>query len=169
MKCIAEKVNQSINPSISLRQLNRDDPIDAMALNVFARALHFAPGEAIPHSLLVFLPDENDSWEDMLLVEDGLSRLVSLGFLTPTGDRTYVIHPVYGDAWSLKDNARRIINPGSVGQPRDSDPRAAYGLLDLEKMTWEHCRVEYDIERTQKRMRDEGLSDRLIARLSFGW
>ena len=83
--------------------------------------------------------------------------------------RTNAVEPLYNVSWSLEDQSRRIINPGSVGQPRDSDPRAAYALLDLETMVWEHCRVEYDIERTQKKMRDAGLSERLVARLAFGW
>ena len=65
--------------------------------------------------------------------------------------------------------SRLIINPGSVGQPRDSDPRAAYGLLDLEAMTWEHRRVAYPIEDTQSRMRQHGLPHRLVARLKYGW
>lgn len=67
-------------------------------------------------------------------------------------------------------NAKRvIINPGSVGQPRDSDPRAAYATLDLEKNTWQHHRVAYDIAATQARMENHGLPQRLIARLQYGW
>ncbi len=62
-----------------------------------------------------------------------------------------------------------IINPGSVGQPRDSDPRAAYSLLDLDTLTWQHKRVPYDIAATQKRMLHAKLPQRLIARLQFGW
>lgn len=62
-----------------------------------------------------------------------------------------------------------LINPGSVGQPRDSDPRAAYGILDTEAMTWVHRRVAYDIEETQNRMSEAGLPVRLIARLAYGW
>ncbi len=62
-----------------------------------------------------------------------------------------------------------IINPGSVGQPRDSDPRAGYAMLDLEALTWQHKRVPYDIAETQKRMLQAKLPHRLIARLQFGW
>lgn len=64
---------------------------------------------------------------------------------------------------------RLIINPGSVGQPRDSDPRAAYGILDGEALTWEYRRVAYDIATTQERMREHDLPYRLIARLEMGW
>jgi diadenosine tetraphosphatase ApaH/serine/threonine PP2A family protein phosphatase len=63
---------------------------------------------------------------------------------------------------------RSLINPGSVGQPRDGDPRAGYLILDQElgRVTWH--RVEYDIGRVQTGMRAVGLPDRLSARLSFG-
>jgi len=63
---------------------------------------------------------------------------------------------------------RMIINPGSVGQPRDGDPRASYALLDAENMTWEFHRVAYPIEITQERMRARGLPRRLIERLEMG-
>ena len=63
---------------------------------------------------------------------------------------------------------RTLVNPGSVGQPRDGDPRASYLVLDQEagRVTWH--RVEYDIERVQTAMRAAGLPDRLAARLTFG-
>jgi predicted phosphodiesterase len=75
--------------------------------------------------------------------------------------------PLYDRPVDLNKN-RLIINPGSVGQPRDYDPRSAYSLLDLEKMTWEHRRVEYPIEETQALMTEIGLPERLISRLEFG-
>src|SRR5205085_2376427 len=53
--------------------------------------------------------------------------------------------------------ARRLLNPGSVGQPRDGDPRAAYLLLDVDRERASFRRVEYDIERTQTEIRDAGL------------
>jgi diadenosine tetraphosphatase ApaH/serine/threonine PP2A family protein phosphatase len=63
---------------------------------------------------------------------------------------------------------RLILNPGSIGQPRDGDPRAAYALLDDEAMTWELRRVAYDIAETQRRMRERRLPDRLVERLEYG-
>lgn len=65
--------------------------------------------------------------------------------------------------------ARRIINPGSVGQPRNSDPRAAYALLDPETMTWEYRRVDYPIAQTQEQMHEIGMPEKLITRLAHGW
>jgi len=67
------------------------------------------------------------------------------------------------------DQRRLIINPGSVGQPRDGNPDASYVILDTEAHTVTYRRVPYAIEETQERMRQAGLPPRLIARLSFGW
>jgi predicted phosphodiesterase len=78
------------------------------------------------------------------------------------------VRPAYCETLPLEET-RLIINPGSVGQPRDADPRAAYALLDTEAMTWEHRRVSYPVSVTQERMRDLGLPQRLIARLEMGW
>jgi diadenosine tetraphosphatase ApaH/serine/threonine PP2A family protein phosphatase len=65
-------------------------------------------------------------------------------------------------------DARRLLNPGSVGQPRDGDPRAAYLVLDLDARTATFERAEYDIERTQAEIRDAGLPEILAARLAVG-
>ena len=69
----------------------------------------------------------------------------------------------------LPMNPRAIFNPGSVGQPRDHNPRAAYALFDPVALTWELRRVEYDIPGVQKRMQQAGLPWRHIQRLSGGW
>lgn len=66
-----------------------------------------------------------------------------------------------------KDN-RYIINVGSVGQPRDNDPRACYLLVDTEAGTGAYRRVEYDIKITQEKMRDASLPTFLIDRLAMG-
>ncbi len=63
---------------------------------------------------------------------------------------------------------RLIINPGSVGQPRDHDPRAAYAVFDSTHNTLELRRVEYDIAATQRRMAELRLPEWLIQRLSQG-
>ena len=78
------------------------------------------------------------------------------------------IMPDYTQPMPL-DATRRIINPGSVGQPRDSDPRSSYALLDTETLVWEYKRVEYPISRTQEKMRKEGMPPRLVERLGYGW
>ncbi len=63
---------------------------------------------------------------------------------------------------------RWLLNPGSVGQPRDGDPRAAYLLLDLESRKAQFRRVAYNIEATQAEIRKAGLPEALAERLSEG-
>lgn len=64
---------------------------------------------------------------------------------------------------------RAIANPGSVGQPRDRDPRAAFAVFDRDAKDWDYRRVEYDIESVQARMRKAGLPERHIVRIAAGW
>ncbi len=61
-----------------------------------------------------------------------------------------------------------VMNPGSVGQPRDGDPRAAYAIVDTEALSVELCRVEYDIDRVAAAIRDVGLPESLADRLYEG-
>lgn len=63
---------------------------------------------------------------------------------------------------------RLMLNPGSVGQPRDGDPKSAYLLVDLDAQTVEFRRVAYDIERTQSLMHEARLPTWLAERLSHG-
>jgi diadenosine tetraphosphatase ApaH/serine/threonine PP2A family protein phosphatase len=65
-------------------------------------------------------------------------------------------------------DGRRLLNPGSVGQPRDGDPRAAWMLLGLEERFAEFRRVPYSIERTQAEMHERGLPQALATRLERG-
>jgi len=61
-----------------------------------------------------------------------------------------------------------LINCGSVGQPRDGDPRAAFLLLDTSARTWRHVRVTYDIEAAAAGIRKAGLPELLADRLFIG-
>ena len=72
-----------------------------------------------------------------------------------------------GDETGTTDEVA-MINCGSVGQPRDGDPRAAYLLLDTEKRTFRHIRVEYDIEAAAVAIRAAGLPEHLAGRLFLG-
>ncbi|SRR5579875_591757 len=69
--------------------------------------------------------------------------------------------------WMLPRGYRAIINPGSVGQPRDGDPRASYLIYD-DEVGFEFRRVPYDVELTQQKMRANGLSPRMARRLARG-
>ncbi len=61
-----------------------------------------------------------------------------------------------------------VCNPGSVGQPRDGDPRAAYAVLDLEEGRVDEHRVNYDIDRVMRAVTDAGLPERTANRLKQG-
>ncbi|MDQ2682287.1 MAG: metallophosphoesterase family protein [Chloroflexota bacterium] len=73
----------------------------------------------------------------------------------------------HGDTLDLLAG-RYLINPGSVGQPRDRDPRAAYALLDTDIGSLVARRVEYDVAGTQKQMAMANLPEVLISRLAHG-
>src|ERR1700726_175237 len=81
------------------------------------------------------------------------------------------IHPRMNESFAplrLEPPRRYLLNPGSVGQPRDADPRAAFAIADLEHQTVEFWRVEYDIAAVQQRMRKARLPEALVQRLIVG-
>jgi predicted phosphodiesterase len=69
---------------------------------------------------------------------------------------------------SLEPKTRYLLNPGSVGQPRDGDPRAAFAIADLDKHKVEFWRTRYDISAVQERMERAGAPEALVLRLAFG-
>jgi len=73
-----------------------------------------------------------------------------------------------GDVVRLKEFERTIVNVGGVGQPRDGDPRASYGVYDSDKKEASIYRVPYDIEKVQQKMRTKGLPEPLVERLKYG-
>ena len=79
----------------------------------------------------------------------------------PSGDLV-----TYKEKASKGEMERYIMNVGSVGQPRDGDPRASYAIVDDEKL--EIVRVPYDVESVQKKMSKAGLPSLLIERLATG-
>jgi predicted phosphodiesterase len=75
--------------------------------------------------------------------------------------------PLMNDVTQL--TPRAILNPGSVGQPRDRDPRSAFAIFDTEAHTWDYRRVDYDIQDIQQQMINLQLPERHIMRLTSGW
>ncbi|MEO8458515.1 MAG: metallophosphoesterase family protein [Chloroflexota bacterium] len=73
-----------------------------------------------------------------------------------------------GAVVQLAGQAKLALNPGSVGQPRDGDKRASYGVIDTDARTFTLHRVPYDIPQTQMLMADAGLPGWLIDRLAVG-
>ena len=71
-------------------------------------------------------------------------------------------------AYPIREGCRYLVNVGSVGQPRDGDPRAACGIYDTDAAIIEIKRVDYDFASTQKKIRKAGLPDALATRLGVG-
>ena len=82
-----------------------------------------------------------------------------LASLTPREARSEVV---------MEGNTRYLINCGAVGQPRDNDPRAAYGIVDAERRTIETLRVPYDVSGAQAKIVEAGLPGVLAQRLAVG-
>ena len=73
------------------------------------------------------------------------------------------------DFYKTKIMNKTILNPGSIGQPRDHNPQASYAIFDPDAMTWELRRLEYSIEDVQQRIKKSGLPWRNALRLAEGW
>ena len=71
-------------------------------------------------------------------------------------------------ALRIEKDKRYLLNPGSIGQPRDGDPRAGFAIADLDHSAIEFWRVPYDIQQVQTRMRSARLPEPLVHRLSLG-
>ena len=88
--------------------------------------------------------------------------------LALTFDGREVVGGLAPDGTEIELSARLLLNPGSVGQPRDGDPRAAWLLVDIERRFAAFHRVAYSIESTQAEMRERGLPAALALRLERG-
>jgi predicted phosphodiesterase len=91
------------------------------------------------------------------------------------GEEWLTLRPMYksSDAaetftFPMKKTAKYLINPGSAGQPRDGDWRAACCIFDTEKHAIQFLRIPYDVKTAQKKILDANLPDRLASRLSEG-
>jgi predicted phosphodiesterase len=97
----------------------------------------------------------------------GHSHLPISFTLAENGDK--IVRTIAEGDQELIITGRAILNPGSVGQPRDRDPRASYGIFHPEASLWKIFRVEYDIAAVQKRIFAAGLPEKGAMRLENGW
>jgi predicted phosphodiesterase len=97
----------------------------------------------------------------------GHSHLQCMFQLDPRNDRVNLFPIRAGDRVPLQPRA--ILNPGSVGQPRDRDARAAYAIYHTEQNVWEPRRVMYNIPEVQQRIRDAHLPEKHAIRIAEGW
>lgn len=93
------------------------------------------------------------------------------GWMWTRGGLLWLRRPAPGErevVHELPEDGLFLLNPGSVGQPRDGDPRAAFAIWDTEQRTITFRRVEYDIGKAQRKILASGLPERLALRLAFG-
>ena len=138
------------------------------------------PQARLEHAELFHASARDPVWEYVLGGESALATLelteaplVLVGHshvpfaVALEGDELSGAHAPAGTEIDLAPG-RRLCNPGSVGQPRDGDWRAAWLLLDLDEGRASFRRVEYDVQATQAEIRDAGLPASLAERLAYG-
>jgi predicted phosphodiesterase len=82
--------------------------------------------------------------------------------------RPEVLHPREEEVVQLRPGATYLINPGSVGQPRDGIARASFGILDIINMAYRNVRTTYKVHETQRKVLQAGLPSELAYRLAEG-
>jgi diadenosine tetraphosphatase ApaH/serine/threonine PP2A family protein phosphatase len=112
-----------------------------------------------------YLFDESDAYKSFLALRTpfgfvGHSHVPSF-FAEKAGAGGYLKEGVL----KLRKNERYLLNPGSIGQPRDRDPRLSFGILDEDKLTFEIVRLPYDNKRASEKILAEGLPSSLAYRL----
>lgn len=142
--------------------------LPAMAITQHATLAHGSPRSPIwEYVTTAAAATENFEAFETDVCFIGHTHIAMLAVLAD-GAETAEISPLRdGDVIDLL-TGRFLINPGSVGQPRDRDPRAAYVILDTDRGTVTARRVEYDIGATQRQMAIANLPEVLIARLAHG-
>ncbi len=147
------------------------------------RALPQGPMELNGFNLIHGSPVDEDEYlvgvRDAAMVSDYLDRDVSFfghthlqgGFLLHRNGVKRLPKPAMDQSEltvELEPGSAYLINPGSVGQPRDGDPRAGYAVYHAEQRFVTYYRVPYDVADAQRRIRAAGLPDTLASRLATG-
>jgi diadenosine tetraphosphatase ApaH/serine/threonine PP2A family protein phosphatase len=130
---------------------------------------HGSPGNPIWEYLLTRVQAiENFSRFEQQVCFVGHSHVPLIFRLNASGRCDGPTSPDSGKTLNLEAGMRYIVNPGSIGQPRNQDPRAAYALLDTDAGTIRFERIAYDVEETQRQMRAANLPEPLALRLQYG-
>ncbi len=170
----------NLSKSVELRRASND--------GIANSTTKFAPNERkgeevnipqIVHSTII----EPERWCYILAVEKaeealrrqepkivffGHTHVPSLFSFNPTTKEFKYKLPLPEGLHQLENGWKHLINPGSVGQPRDKNSRASYAVFNEAKMTIQICRIEYDITTAQEKIKAVGLPVRNAERLSLG-
>jgi len=145
-----------------LQSLSPQAEVDGVTL------VHGSPRDPVWEYIMdVYTATSNFDYFNTPICIVGHSHLPVLYYLKNGKDLAGVTFVYPGDTTKLTEKC--IVNPGSVGQPRDHDPRAAFTIYDTEEKTWTQHRVPYEIAEVQDRMTRAGLPSEYIQRLDLGW
>lgn len=131
--------------------------------------VHASPREPIWEYVLdVSVAEENFGYLPVMCALVGHTHVPVMFVKDGRSHAVHMTTPAVGAPSVLKRSSHYIVNPGSVGQPRDGDPRAAYALLDTATLSWTQHRAEYPVKHTQEKMRAACFPNRLVERLEYG-
>jgi predicted phosphodiesterase len=144
-------------------------PATSLAMGHDITLVHGSPRDPIWEYIVTReIAKENLAFVDTAFCLHGHSHQPSM-FRKPWDGLKILEEPLRANApVRLMSYDRVFLNPGSVGQPRDEDPRASYAMVDLDAMTFTLRRAQYDFTATQKLMKQAKFPDRLIRRYRFG-
>lgn len=135
-----------------------------------AKDLVICHGSPLDEDEYVFGPDEAERIFGQHPARMTFNGHTHIPMLLAADDERIAANVLQGDALTVEIDPRKryLINPGSVGQPRDRDPRAAYLIYDsaTRRIVWR--RQEYELEKAQRRILDAGLPQVLAYRLAAG-
>ena len=179
LACIGEVDISEFNPVAQIAsrwtslQLGLDHRTYLRELPAFIVANHFTLAHGSPRSpVWEYVTSQSIATENFAYFESDTCFIghthIAMYAIMRDGDQVAELSALQdGQVLDLLDG-RYMINPGSVGQPRDRDPRAAYAVLDTDVGTLTGHRVEYDVSATQRQMAMANLPEILITRLSHG-
>ena len=179
---------EGFNPIAALAALWNREQLSADHLD-WLRNLPAGPTTIAELSQVQFVhgsPDDEDRY--LLTLEDALPLLADPAATTTFFGHTHIqgtflaedgegesLYPSYSSVgqsetldFQLQPGVRYLINPGSIGQPRDGDWRAAFAVFDSEQQVVTFCRVPYDLRSAQERIFSSSLPRRLATRLAAG-
>jgi diadenosine tetraphosphatase ApaH/serine/threonine PP2A family protein phosphatase len=164
---IANQWTSTVLEPGNIRRL-RDTPVARADEDTGALMVHGSPRDPVWE----YIHSEEQAGRDFDSFSEaqcfhGHSHVPAVFVLGGTGEVDHLDHGVSGEV-HLEPGCRYLINAGSVGQPRDGDPRACYVMFYPSQGLVSYHRVEYDVGRTQARMEEVGLPVFLINRLGQG-
>lgn len=152
-EALTEDNSRAIETFSIVRVIEKDSIFVVHATPKEPRAWHYL--------LTLYDAEVNFRYFDQRICITGHTHYPSVIERLPSGELV-----AYSKDVKFGKDRRYIINAGSVGQPRDKDPRACYAIVDDEGV--EFIRVEYNVRKTQKKMHEAGLPLILIKRLEYG-